>query len=96
LYVAMLIDNDRIPGASVSEDKRPRVPKSAVLDYRAKRDAKKKNQSTDYRAAARKAGMYAISDRELVAMARRADSGPLRPPSIESSKADDTTPRHRQ
>jgi excisionase family DNA binding protein len=90
-YVSMLIDNDRIPGACMSEDNCVRVPRSAVLEYRAKREAEKKNRSADYRAAARDAGMYSVSDRELVLMGRRTDSGPLLAPLVESSKTDNTS-----
>lgn len=85
-YVAMLIDNDRIPGAIHSEGGHRRVPKSAVLRYQAAREAEKANKSTDYRAAAQAAGMYSVSDRDLVKMARRPSSGPLRKPVAKKTK----------
>jgi hypothetical protein len=39
--------------------------------------AERANKSTDYRAAGQAAGMYAISERDHIKMARRPDSGPL-------------------
>jgi excisionase family DNA binding protein len=85
-YVAMLIDNGRLPDATISEDKQCRVSTSTVLKYLATREAAKKGKSTDYRAAAREGGMYAISDADCVRMARRPDSGPFRPPTAKPPK----------
>lgn len=75
-YIAMLIDNGKLPGATVSDGGHRRVPQSAVLDYQAMRDAQ--SGSTDFRKAGKAAGMYDIPEREYIAAARRPDSGPLR------------------
>ena len=79
-YVAMLIDNGKLPGAIVSDGGHRRVPQSAVLDYQAVKDAKKKGAGSDYREAGKAAGMYNIPEREYIDAARRPDSGPLRAP----------------
>jgi excisionase family DNA binding protein len=85
-YVAMLIANDRLPGAALSEGGERRVPKSAVQQYQAVKEAEETNKSTDYRAAAKAGGMYTVSDRDLIKMARRPDSGPLRKPAAKKTK----------
>jgi excisionase family DNA binding protein len=85
-YMAMLIDDGRLAGATVSDDKQRRVPTSTVLKYLATREAAKKGKSTDYRAAAREAGMYEVSDADCIRMARRPDSGQLRPPTAKTTK----------
>ena len=79
-YIAMLIDNGKLPGAIVSDGGHRRVPQSAVLDYQAVKDVKKEGASTDYRDAGNAAGMYAIPERQYINAARRPDSGPIRGP----------------
>ena len=56
-YIAMLVDNGKLPGAIVSDGGHRRVPQSAVLDYQAMKDAKNKGAGTDYREAGKVAGM---------------------------------------
>jgi excisionase family DNA binding protein len=85
-YVAMLIDNDQLPGAYVSAGGHRRVAQSVVLAYQAKKEAKKKGQSTDYRTAGKAAGMYDVSEQVYIDAARRPDSGPLRTPVAKSGK----------
>jgi excisionase family DNA binding protein len=85
-YVAMLVDNGRLPGATLSEGRHRRVPRSTVLQYQATMEAERANKSADYRAAARAGGMYTVSERDLVKMARRPDSGPLRKPAAKKTK----------
>lgn len=62
-YVAMLIDNKKLPGSFVTEGGHRRVPRSSVMAWMESRlDAAK---TSDYRMAAMETGMYAISDSEF-------------------------------
>lgn len=63
-YVAMLIDNKKLAGASVTEGGHRRVPESSVRAWIKEREAKAKQ--SDYRAAAAEAGMYAIPEKVFV------------------------------
>ena len=63
-YVAMLIDNKKLAGASVTEGGHRRVPESSVRAWIEERDAKA--AQSDYRAAAAEAGMYAIPEKAFV------------------------------
>ena len=59
-YVAMLIDRGRLPGAVKSGGGHRRVPRSSVLAWIETHETR---DSTDYRAAARAAGMYEIPEK---------------------------------
>ncbi|HEX8403581.1 MAG TPA: helix-turn-helix domain-containing protein [Duganella sp.] len=63
-YVAMLIDNKKLTGASVTEGGHRRVPVSSVRAWIKEREAKAKQ--SDYRAAAAETGMYAIPETGFV------------------------------
>lgn len=63
-YVAMLIDNKKLAGASVTEGGHRRVPESSVRAWIKEREAKA--AQSDYRAAAAETGMYAIPEQEFV------------------------------
>jgi excisionase family DNA binding protein len=65
-YVAMLVDNKKLAGATITEGGHRRVPESSVRAW-----IKNKEQSTDanYRAAGVEAGMYDIPERAYVDLA---------------------------
>jgi excisionase family DNA binding protein len=63
-YVAMLIDNKKLAGASVTEGGHRRVPESSVRAWIVEREAKAKQ--ADYRAAAAEAEMYSIPEKVFV------------------------------
>lgn len=62
-YVAMLIDNGKLPGATVTRGGHRRVPETAVRDWIKARDAK--SRTSNFRAAAAKDGMYDIPESEF-------------------------------
>lgn len=63
-YVAMLIDNGKLVGASVTEGGYRRVPESSVRAWIKARDAR--GVQSDYRAAAAETGMYAVPETAFV------------------------------
>ncbi len=67
-YVAMLIDQDQLPGSTKTAGGHRKVPKSSVKAWI---ESHKVSGSTDYRAAARAAGMYDIPERSYVKAAKR-------------------------
>jgi excisionase family DNA binding protein len=68
-YVAMLIDNKKLVGASVTEGGHRRVPESSVRAWIEARDAR--SVHSDYRAAAAETGMYAVPETAFVDMKTR-------------------------
>lgn len=68
-YVAMLIDNKKLAGASVTQGGHRRVPESSVRAWIDEREAKAKQ--SDYRAAAAEAGMYAIPESAFIESTKR-------------------------
>lgn len=68
-YVAMLVDNKKLAGATVTEGGHRRIPESSVRAW-----IKSKEQTTDadYRAAGAEAGMYDIPERAYVDVAGEA------------------------
>lgn len=67
-YVAMLIDQDQLPGATKTAGGHRKVPQSSVKSWVA---AHKVSGSADYRAAARAAGMYDIPESVYVKAASK-------------------------
>mgnify|MGYP000135480354 CR=1 FL=1 len=67
-YVAMLIDQDQLPGATKTAGGHRKVPQSSVKAWIA---AHKVGGSADYRAAARDAGMYDVPETAYVRAAKR-------------------------
>ena len=65
-YVAMLIDRGELPGAVKSGGGHRRVPRSSVLAWI---EAHETRNSTDYRAAAKAAGMYEIPEKVYLSVA---------------------------
>ena len=63
-YVAMLIDNKKLAGASVTEGGHRRVPESSVRAWIKEREDRA--AQSDYRAAAAEAGMYTIPETAFV------------------------------
>lgn len=63
-YVAMLIDNKKLAGASVTEGGHRRVPESSVRAWIMEREAKAVR--SDYRAAAAEADMYSIPEKAFI------------------------------
>lgn len=63
-YVAMLIDNRKLAGASVTEGGHRRVPESSVRAWIKEREANA--SQSDYRAAAAEAGMYTVPETAFV------------------------------
>ena len=74
-YVAMLIDSNKLKGASVSEGGHRRVPRSNVLAWVKKTNLKTKVVDTDYRTAASKAGMYDITEEQFVKITTKGKRG---------------------
>ena len=67
-YVAMLIDNKKLIGASVTEGGHRRVPEKSVRAWIKDRNATSK--PSDYRAAAAEGGMYDIPEEAFVPASR--------------------------
>lgn len=65
-YVAMLVDRGQLPGAVKSGGGHRRVPRSSVLAWI---EAHETRDSTDYRAAAKVAGMYEIPEKIYISVA---------------------------
>lgn len=63
-YVAMLIDNGKLTGASVTEGGHRRVPESSVRAWI--KDRETLAAKSNYRAAAEQAGMYEIPDTAFI------------------------------
>lgn len=63
-YVAMLIDNKKLAGASVTEGGHRRVPESSVRAWIKEREAQAKR--SNYREAAEQNGMYDIPETAFV------------------------------
>ena len=61
-HVAMLIDAGELEGASTTPKGHRRVPESSVRAWLSKQGAVAKSVPSDYKAAAREAGMYAIPE----------------------------------
>ena len=67
-HVAMLIDAGKLAGATVTPKGHRRVPESSVRAWIEERDAQTAGTGvSDYRKAAREAGMYAIPESAYVA-----------------------------
>ena len=64
-YAAMLIDRNILAGGVTSAGGHRRVPEKSVLEW-IEMQPKPGQRDTDYRAAARKAGMYAIPEKAYV------------------------------
>ena len=65
-HVAMLIDAGELEGASTTPKGHRRVPESSVRAWLGKHGEAAKPGSSDYKAAAREAGMYAIAESAYV------------------------------
>lgn len=65
-HVAMLIDAGELEGASTTPKGHRRVPESSVNAWLSKQGKSAKPGSSDYKAAAREAGMYAIAESAYV------------------------------
>ena len=65
-HVAMLIDAGELEGASTTPKGHRRVPESSVRAWLSKHGKAAKPSSSDYKAAAREAGMYAIAESAYV------------------------------
>jgi len=63
-YVAMLIDQNKLKGATVSAGGHRRVSRVAVLDYKAKHEVTGK--ITDLRAEGKKAGAYKSTEADVM------------------------------
>ena len=63
-YVAMLIDQNKLKGATVSAGGHRRVPRASVLDWKAKHQVTGK--TTDLRTEGQKAGVYKSTDADAV------------------------------
>lgn len=63
-YVAMLIDQNKLKGATVSAGGHRRVSRAAVLDWKAKHQVTGK--VTDLRAEGQKAGAYKSTEADVV------------------------------
>lgn len=74
-YVAMLIDSNKLKGASVSAGGHRRVPRSSVLAWIKKANLKTKVVDTDYRTAASNAGMYDITEEQFVKITTKGKRG---------------------
>ena len=75
-YVVMLIDSGKLAGGSKTEGGHRRIRRSSVQQWLAERQkADLGSADTDYRAAARDAGVYAISD-EAFLSDRKGARGP--------------------
>lgn len=68
-YVAMLIDNKKFAGASVTEDGHRLVPESAVRAWIKERDAG--SQEPDHHAVAQANGMYDIPEAAFIQANKR-------------------------
>jgi len=65
-HVAMLIDAGELEGASTTPKGHRRVPESSVRAWLSKHEKSAQTGSSDYRDAAREAGMYAIAESAYV------------------------------
>ena len=65
-HVAMLIDAGELEGASATPKGHRRVPESSVRAWLSKHGKATRPGSSDYKAAAREAGMYAIAESAYV------------------------------
>jgi excisionase family DNA binding protein len=74
-YVAMLIDSNKLKGASVSAGGHRRVPRSSVIAWIKKANLKIKVIDTDYRTAASNAGMYDITEEQFVKITTKGKRG---------------------
>ena len=63
-YVAMLIDQNKLKGATVSAGGHRRVSRAAVLDWKAKHQVAGK--ATDLRTEGQKAGAYKSTEADVV------------------------------
>ena len=63
-YVAMLIDQNRLQGATVSAGGHRRVPRAAVLEWKAKHHVAAR--STNLRAEGQKSGVYQSPEAEVM------------------------------
>jgi excisionase family DNA binding protein len=71
-YVAMLIDAKKLAGSVTTEGGHRRVPEASVRDWiNAQQTASKAGADSDYKAAARDAGMYKVSDADYLAAANK-------------------------
>nr|WP_308937223.1 helix-turn-helix domain-containing protein [Duganella sp. 1411] len=68
-YVAMLIDNKKLPGASVSEDGHRRVPESSVRQWIKEHEAAA--EGADYHAVAEANGMYEVPETAFIQADKR-------------------------
>lgn len=74
-HVAMLIDAGELEGASTTPKGHRRVPESSVRAWLSKHGKAAQQGSSDYKAAAREAGMYAIAESVYVEAAAAAGLG---------------------
>lgn len=68
-YVAMLIDNEKLPGVSVTEDGHRRVPESSVRQWIKEHEAGA--AGADYHAVAEANGMYEVPEQAFIQAGRR-------------------------
>jgi excisionase family DNA binding protein len=72
-HVAMLIDAEKLAGATITPKGHRRVPETSVRAWIQERDAQSASTGdTDYRKAAREAGMYAIPESAFVQVEKKA------------------------
>lgn len=71
-YVAMLIDANKLAGSVTTEGGHRRVPEASVRDWiTSQQSANQADADSDYKAAARDAGMYKVSDADYLAAASK-------------------------
>jgi excisionase family DNA binding protein len=71
-YVAMLIDAQKLAGSVTTEGGHRRVPEASVRDWiNSQQFASKAGADSDYKSAARDAGMYKVSDTDYRAAANK-------------------------
>ena len=71
-HVAMLIDAKKLPGSTITEGGHRRVPEASVRDWINERQAENMSaKDSDYKSAARDAGMYEISESDYMAVANK-------------------------
>lgn len=71
-YVAMLIDAKKLAGSVTTEGGHRRVPEASVRDWiNSQQSANKVDPDSDYKSAARDAGMYKVSDADYLAVANK-------------------------
>lgn len=69
-YVAMLIDSGKLVGSSLTSGGHRRVPRSVVMAWIERREKVAGKVDADYKAAAKKAGKYDVSEAQYLAHER--------------------------